>query len=1071
MSSPPATNADGLPDLPAAVEDRLYEILLDREPADRPALITELIASNPACEPAIRARVTAMTAADDVLARAQQPLAEQPLPDAIANYRICDLLGEGGFGTVYRAEQLEPVHRTVALKVLLARRFDERSQWRFQAERQALARMQHPNIAQIYDAGSTDDGLHYFAMEFVDGEPVTRWCDQQQLAIDARLELFQRVCAGVQHAHQRGVVHRDLKPSNVLVATVEGDGVPKVIDFGIAKMLEVEDGSSLATRDGALIGTPGYMSPEQAAGRPIDTRTDVYALGVLLYELLTGDLPFARSRLVGDVAAIAEIVRAEEPRRLSTAARAAGDDLARLAESRGRSATALLRELHGDLEWIVRRALAKNPDHRYSTVAELTADIARFRRREPVTAREPEALYLLRRFVARHRLGVAVSLGVVLLAVGLIAFLVWSLDEVQRARQTAEERTRVAVRNEYAAHLAAARAALGSGDAESARLHLETAAVTHRGWEWRYLSSLCDMSLDSFSVVDPITEVMWLGPDELGVVFGDGRVVARNADHDWLQRDLGRLGFDSQRHLFDAASNRIFAIANQYRAVVALDLATGDRQELFAADPALPRLQSDIRALALSHDGRTLAISQNSKAVTLLDVTGQLPPRALCTGRDHAWSMAFCSGDDELVIGNGKGWVEIRRVHDGALLGDYYLDDQGAKAVVVGPEGRTVYAAAGNRLHRIDLVTKTVMQRVDAGCEITELALSDDSATLYGIGRPGAGRVQAWSASTLELVGRYHGHREPVTSLDIEPGTGRLATASTHIVRFFRPQPTQPFKALPAGFNANDFAVSPDGSAFGTSTSTGIVRVWDARSCRLEFEMRCDAEVYGMALGRDTIYLGGDRMLAIARESRATRVGQMPHHGVSCMTLDPEERWLLAGSIPWGRVAIWRLPELELLHELELPVGDSAIFDAATESFVMPTFDDRLLWIDPRTGAVTDRPQNDVGSNIITRQGRQMAVGRERLFVGHIGTELRPAAPATGLTGAAISPDLRRIVACTGDAAVTFWDREGTELLVLDSAPKPVFELQFVAGGRRLAGLSKLPGAQCFVMVWGPHLE
>ncbi|MCR9248649.1 MAG: serine/threonine protein kinase, partial [bacterium] len=389
------SDPDGLPSLPAAVEDRLYEILLDHPLELRGPELDALLVHHPECRDAILRRAAAMTAGNAILDRARHPLtsaadpalAEPPLPQRIGDYEITGLLGEGGFGTVYRAQQHQPVERTVALKVLHPRRLDERSRWRFLAERQTLARMQHPNIAQMFDAGSTTDGLHYFAMELVDGQPLTRWCDDRRLSLDDRLELFAQVCSAVEHAHQRGVVHRDLKPSNVLVQADDGRGVPKVIDFGIAKVLETEDGSTLATRDGALIGTPGYMSPEQAASQPVDTRTDVYALGVLLYELLTSDLPFRRSRLLGNVAEVARIVREEDPRRLSTAARQADTGLDEIAVARNSSAGRLLRDLQGDLEWIVRRALAKQPDQRYASVSEFLADIDRFRRLEPVSAR------------------------------------------------------------------------------------------------------------------------------------------------------------------------------------------------------------------------------------------------------------------------------------------------------------------------------------------------------------------------------------------------------------------------------------------------------------------------------------------------------------------------------------------------------------------------------------------------------------------------------------------------------------------------------------------------------------
>ncbi len=374
------------------------------------------------------------------------------LPQSIGPYRVHELLGEGGMGVVYLAEQREPVRRRVALKVIKPGMDSEAILARFETERQALAILNHPGVAKVFDAGATDDGRPYFVMEYVAGDPITTHCDTHNLGLHERLELFRQVCDAIQHAHHKGIIHRDIKPSNVLVALVDGQAQVKVIDFGVAKATDQRlTDKTLFTMHGSLLGTPEYMSPEQAglSGFDVDTRSDVYSLGVLLYELLVGARPFDSKTLRGAAAAeMLRIIHEDEPPRPTTRLAALGAEATLIARHRRQDPRSLVRRLRGELEWITMRSLEKNPAHRYHSATELSDDIGRYLKQQPVVAGPPGAGYRLRKFTRRHRIGVGAAAVLLLgLVVGVAGFgigLVRALEAESVARDEAARANREA---------------------------------------------------------------------------------------------------------------------------------------------------------------------------------------------------------------------------------------------------------------------------------------------------------------------------------------------------------------------------------------------------------------------------------------------------------------------------------------------------------------------------------------------------------------------------------------------------------------------------------------------------
>ncbi len=386
--------------------------------------------------------------AEPSIVAATTDLPTQAIGKVIGPYKLLQQLGEGGMGTVFMAEQTRPVQRKVALKVIKAGMDSRQVIARFEAERQALALMDHVNIARVLDAGATEAGRPYFVMELVHGVPITQYCDDNHLTPRARLELFVPVCQAIQHAHQKGIIHRDLKPSNVMITLYDGKPVPKVIDFGVAKATEQKlTERTLFTQYGAMVGTLEYMSPEQAemSALGVDTRSDIFSLGVLLYELLTGSTPLTHKRMKeGAYAEILRMIKEEEPPKPSMRLSDSGEALASISAQRHMEPAKLSKLMRGELDWIVMKCLEKDRNRRYETANGFAADVQRYLADEPVQACPPSARYRFRKFARRNRAGLAMAAVVTLMllvALGGIAMAVgWAVrDRGAVAEQVARE--------------------------------------------------------------------------------------------------------------------------------------------------------------------------------------------------------------------------------------------------------------------------------------------------------------------------------------------------------------------------------------------------------------------------------------------------------------------------------------------------------------------------------------------------------------------------------------------------------------------------------------------------------
>ena len=592
----------------------------------------------------------------------------------IDRYKLLEKIGEGGNGEVWAAEQRRPVKRRVALKIIKLGMDTKQVIARFEAERQALAIMDHPNIAKVLDAGSTETGRPYFVMELVRGIPFTDYCDQERISTADRLDLFIKVCHAIQHAHQKGIIHRDIKPSNILVTLHDGIPVPKVIDFGIAKATQQElTEKTVYTQLQQFIGTPAYMSPEQAemSGLDIDTRSDIYSLGVLLYELLTGSTPFDTQELMkSGLDEMRKIIREREPYRPSNKIGTLSDkDRTTTAHRHATEPPKLVSILRGDLDWIVMKCLEKDRTRRYETANGIAMDIRRHLTDEPIVARPPNAAYRFQKAWRRNKVAYTAGvLVVVALAVGL-GLAALGLKRAVAAQQKEAEQREIAQANEQKANEAQASEAIlrqrADQNAHRARLNLYAADMNlaqqslkldnlgrarrllnrHRpqpgeedlrGWEWRYLWQLTRGSPHVTLTQRPVRG--WdisLSPDgsRLAVAWLDGQVDLWDVAAQRLIRPLTDGGDLPAAHVvFSPVRNLLVATATTPGVVTLYDLDSGRESEFWRApDPDEWR----VARLAFSQDGSRVVIYARSRSADMSDAAWVVDVASSKVGGPH----------------------------------------------------------------------------------------------------------------------------------------------------------------------------------------------------------------------------------------------------------------------------------------------------------------------------------------------------------------------------------------------------------------------------------------------------
>jgi WD40 repeat protein len=998
----------------------------------------------------------------------------------IGRYKLLELIGEGGMGLVYLAEQQEPVRRQVALKIIKPGMDSKQVIARFGAERQALALLDHSNIARVLDAGTTETGRPYFVMEYVKGMAITKYCDRHKLSIEKRLRLFLRVCEAVHHAHQKGIIHRDIKPSNILVSVQDDRPVPKIIDFGIAKAVaQPLTQQTLFTRQGQLLGTPEYMSPEQAdmGNEDTDTRADIYSLGVVLYELLTGVLPFEHEVLekVG-FAELQRILQEEEPPRPSLRFTALGEEAKKIAERRHTQVVALARRLHRELEWIPLKAMRKDRSRRYRSASELADDIQNYLSGAPLIAGPETAIYRVKKFVRKHAGSVAT---VLLVAVALILGLVVSTTmyfraeralqneavartqaeaareeeaiartRAENAEKAAKEKSEDYRRSLYFNHIALADASYHNGNMRRIYELLELCPEDLRGWEWNRFNHIMDQS---------VMTLRGHSDEVYGIAISpDGKRIASCSE-------------DKTIKIWDASTGA--------------ELMT------------LSGHEDSIWSISYSPDGKRIVSGGDDKTVKVWDAGTGAEEMTLRGHDDWVSSVAFSPDGKHIASGSADKTIKVWNATSGDELMTIRGHELEIGSVSFSPDGKRVVSGS------MDFVAEQTIKVWDAATgaelmtlrghydEINSIDFSPDGKRI--ISCSGAGIIKIWESATGAEIMELRGHKLAVAEVAFSPDGKRIVSGSIDgTINVWDVSTGTELKTLLGHKNeVSSVAFSPDGMHVISSSKDKTIKVWDT-SIRAEAVTLVGHSDWFFSVafspdGKRIASAGGGEV-----DSNNTITVWNVETGAELMTLrghdnivlgasfSPDGRRIVSGSFD-STVKIWDAEngaELMTLLGHDDMVGDPS-FSPDGRRIVSSSKDSTVRVWDTATGEELMILRGHIGRRpTFSPDGKRIVLGGRdgmiKVWDASTGAEVMTLQGHNGRAmSAAFSPDGKRIISGSpDDHKIKIWDAaSGAEVLTLLS-DGPVMGIAISPNGKRIVSGSRAGTVQVWDSATGTEL-